>query len=177
MQKTKTVALCGIVSGMSLVAMMLTGVFPYAEYALPAFAGLLLVIVALESGFGAAGVCFAATAILAAILVPNRQAAVLFISFLGYYPLLKGKLEQQQNRIVEWICKVGLFNVAMVASYLVMTVILGMQEMTELVMNFEYGVLILVLAANVIFIIYDFGVSQAIGFYMQQIRTKIFRKM
>ena len=47
MSKSKQIAAGGIASSLCLLTIFLTGVFPFATYALPAIAGTLLVVVVL----------------------------------------------------------------------------------------------------------------------------------
>ena len=50
MKTSRKVALGGMVTALSLVLMFLTGVFPFATFALPGIAGLLLIMVVIEMG-------------------------------------------------------------------------------------------------------------------------------
>ena len=82
----------GLLAALSLVCMLLT-IFPFADYALPALAGVLLIPIVLESGVKWGFMVYAVVGILNAILTPSLEAKVLFIAFFGYYPVLKALIE------------------------------------------------------------------------------------
>ena len=52
---------------------------------------------------------FAVVAISVRIFVPDKQAALLYVIFFGYYPILKALIERLKIKIVQWvpeICRV-----------------------------------------------------------------------
>ena len=92
MKKSGRVALGGMMASLSLVV-MLAAYFPYVTYALPALAGCFLVIISIEINKKWAFVVYAAVGALS-FLVCEKEAAVLYIFFFGYYPILKAVFEQ-----------------------------------------------------------------------------------
>ena len=85
MKKSKRIALCGMLSALSLV-IMLVAYFPYLTYTLPALAGIMFAIVMVEIGPKWAWGSFVTTAILS-LLLCEKEAAVIFVAFFGsaYY--------------------------------------------------------------------------------------------
>ena len=57
MTRNNKVTLCGMVVALSAVLMLLTGVFPMMDFALPALAGVLLIAVVVELGVKWALLC------------------------------------------------------------------------------------------------------------------------
>ncbi|MEG2813418.1 MAG: hypothetical protein RSA79_02340, partial [Oscillospiraceae bacterium] len=124
--QTKKIAFGGMISALSLIMMLASAVFPMAEYTCPALAGIFLCVLVIEFGKKTATIAFLAVAILSIIIVPNKESAMLFCGFLGYYPILKSVLEShnlfnkksKQNinesfsppkklsRIIEWAPKI-----------------------------------------------------------------------
>ena len=94
MSKSKQIAAGGIASSLCLLLMFLTGVFPFATYALPAMAGTLLVVVVLELNRATAVMVYVSVSLLSLFIAPDKEAALVFIFFFGYYPILKGLIEQ-----------------------------------------------------------------------------------
>ena len=97
LNKTKKLALGSIITASGIILMLLTGVFPFAEYALPGIAGALMIILVTELGKGYSFLSFLAVAILSFILVPVKDSAVFYAAFLGWYPILKSKLESVKS--------------------------------------------------------------------------------
>lgn len=170
MKKSKRIALCGMLSALSLV-IMLVAYFPYLTYTLPALAGILFAIVMVEIGTKWAWGSFVTTAILA-LLLCEKEAAVIFVAFFGYYPILKANLERISIKIVEYIAKFILFNVAVVAAYLVIIYVFSI-PIENMGQFGQYTLLILLGMGNVVFIIYDFALSTAYQEYMVKLHPKV----
>lgn len=175
---TKSIAFGGVLSGLAVVLMFLTGIFPFAEYALPAMAGALLIIMVIEYGYRYALLCYFAVAVLSLLIGPNKEAAVLFAGFFGYYPILKGILERIKKRQIEWILKMTVFNAAVVLFYLVVVYLFGMTEVLEDFGMFgQWGIVVFWLAGNVVFILYDILLTRLIGMYFQYFKPKFLKKL
>ena len=109
-RKSYSTALGGIVASLAIVLMFFTGVFPFATYALPALAGLLMVVIVIDFDYKWALSVYAVVSILALLITPDREAAIMFIAFFGYYPTLKSIFEKLKSRVLEWILKFLVFN-------------------------------------------------------------------
>ena len=177
MKQSLRISLGGIVSCLSLVMMFFTGVFPFAEYALPAISGVLLTVLVIEFGFRSALIAFAAVSFLALVVTPNKEAVVLFIAFLGYYPIVKGKIETLRQKAVQWVVKFALFNAAAVVSYCVMIYVLGMSEVMQDFEMLKVGVWILLVLGNAVFFLYDIAVTRLISMYIFHIKPKYLSKI
>lgn len=179
MRKNKSassVAFGGIVSALAVLLMFFTGVFPFATYALPALAGLLLVVIVIDHGMKWAWCVYAAISALAILITPDREAAAMFVLFFGYYPILKSLLEQIRLRVVEYIVKFAIFNVAMVVAYLLIIYVLGIPDILEEFGELgKYGVWIMLGLGNVVFILYDITISRLVGIYTGWLKPKLFK--
>lgn len=171
---TKKIAFGGIICALSLVVMFLSTVFPMAEYTCPALAGIFLIALVLDFNKKTALLAYAAISLLSVFMLPNKEAAIIFVAFLGYYPILKSCLEQTKSRILEWILKISIFNVSIFISYFIIIHVFNMTALLNDMQGFaEYGVLILLALGNVAFIIYDFALTNLIGMYIQRIKPKL----
>ena len=168
------IALGGIVCTLSLLSMFLSGVFPFAEYTCPAVAGIILIVLVLEFGRKTAWIAYGAVSLLSLFITPNKESVMLFIVFLGYYPIAKSYFEQMKRRTTEWIAKFALFNLSCAAGYAVLIFVFNMQELlSEMSMGFAWGIFAFCFAANFVFLIYDFALSRLIILYQTLIRPKI----
>ena len=176
-QKTKPIAFGGVLSGLAVVLMFLTGIFPFAEYNLPAMAGALLIVMVIEYGYRNALLCFFSVAVLSLLIGPNKEAAVLFAGFFGYYPILKGILEKLKQRQVEWLLKLSVFNAAVAISYFVIIRLFGITEVPEDFGAFgKWGTAAFWLAGNGVFILYDIVLTRFIGIYYSYFKPRFFKK-
>ena len=167
----------GIASALCLLLMLLT-IIPIATYTMPALAGMVLIVVVIENGYSTAAMVYAAVSFLSLFICPDKEAAVLFVGFFGYYPILKGKLEKIRSRALEYAAKFLVFNIAVIASYLVIIYLFGLQGVLEDVGPLgQYSVLALLALGNVVFWIYDVALSRIITAYREVLRKKIFRRI
>ena len=92
MKNTKKITLCSMTAALSVVV-MLTSYFPYLTYAIPAVAGLFMMVTLIECGvsWGFAGYLSSAVII---FIVGEPEATVLYIMLFGYYPVLKSIIEK-----------------------------------------------------------------------------------
>lgn len=165
-QSTK-VALCGIISSVSVVLMFMTGLVPFLTYTLPAVSGALLAIIVIEINKKWATGAYIAISLLSLLIVADKEAAMFFVAFFGYYPIIKEVIESKLPKVLEWIVKLLLFNAAAVAAYMVIIYVFGIpfDEMEE---YGKYSVFLLLAMGNIIFILYDYCMTSLITLYYQR---------
>ncbi len=179
MKSTLHVAFCGMASALSVVLLFLTNFFPTATIALPALAGVLLMPVVVEIGIRWGWTVFAVCTLLSFFLMADKEAFFMYVLFFGYYPVLKALIEKYlHTRVLSWVLKLLVLNVAMAAD--VLLVIFVLQIPLESFFDFGlYTPVILAVAANIIFVIYDFALSGLVAVYWQRLHpmiAKTFRK-
>lgn len=174
-RNTSKTALGGIVAALSVTLMFLTAVIPTLTYALPAAAGVLLIVMVIDVGKKWAFGVYAAVSILALLLLPDKEAAVMYVFFFGHYPILKAILEEKCRGVLLWVFKFLLFNVSVVAAYLVILYVfqIPFEEMEEYGRFAVWGLLAL---GNVVFVVYDIALTRLVTVYMLKWR-KAFRKL
>ena len=123
---SKQMAVGGVFAALAVVIMNLGGLIPVATYTTPVLCMLLLKFVLLTCGKRIAWAWYAAVAILGLLMSPDKEAAAVFLC-LGYYPILKPKLDTMKGK---WLWKLLTFNVPMVALYSVLIRVLGVAEVT-----------------------------------------------
>ena len=176
-KKSTQVAMGGIASALCLLLMMMT-IIPIATYTMPALAGMVLIVVVIENGYSTAWMVYAAVAFLSMFICPDKEAAMLFLGFFGFYPIIKGKLEKLKSKLLEYLSKFGIFNIAMILNYMVIIYMFGMQEILEEVGPLgKYSLLVLLGLGNIVFFVYDLALSKIILAYKLVLRKKIFRRV
>ncbi len=172
MKKTKCITLCGLMAALASL-FMLTSYFPYLTIAIPAMAGLFVMVSVIELGAKWGILTYLASAVIV-FLIAEPEAKLLYILFFGYYPILKAVMERQKSRVLEYIVKFLIFNVAIVLTYSVFAGVFGI-ELGDFDDFGKYTVVILLTVANIVFIIYDKAVSQLAGFYMYRLHSIVKR--
>lgn len=176
-KKSTTVAMGGVSSALCLLCMFLTGVFPFATFALPAIAGMILISVVVENGYKVATTVYAAVSILSVFIVPDREAAMMFIGFFGYYSIIKGKIDKLKFKLIKLIVKFAIFNTAVIVVYTIIIYFFGMTDIIEEIPAFgEYSLLVMLLMGNVVFVVYDIALTRVATAYIYWFRPKFLRK-
>ena len=175
MKQSSKTALGGIVSALSVVLMLMTAVIPFMSYALPLIAGALLILMVIEINKSWAFIVYAAVSLLAVFVVPDKEAAVFYVAFFGYYPIIKSTLEKHLPRVVEWIVKFAIFNFAVIAAYFFTVKVLGI-PFDDIGEWGRYGMLVLLAVANVTFLVYDIMLTKLVTLYLYKFR-KSFKKI
>lgn len=173
LSNTSRTALGGIVAALSVVTMFLTAVIPTLTYALPAVAGVFLVLMVVDVGKKWALGVYAAVSILSLLILPDKEAAVMYVFFFGHYPIVKAVLEGTRlHGIVLWLVKLLVFNACVVLAYLVILYVfqLPFDELEEYGKWAAVGLLGL---GNVVFVIYDVAVSRLVTLYMLKLRRYV----
>ena len=156
--KTKNTAVCGLMTALSVVLMALTTLIPVFMYVIPIVTGLLVLFVsdAADKKWGA-GVYFS-TAFLSLLLITDKEAALTYALFFGYYPLIKDVIEKLP-RVLSWVLKLLIFNLAAVGIGVIGFYVFGVSgdEYNEFG---KYTIPILLAMANVAFLLYDFCLTK-----------------
>ncbi len=177
-RKSSQVAMGGLAAALCLLLMFMTGMIPFATYALPALAGVVLIAVVAENGYKTALVVYAAVALLFIVVVPDREAALMFIFFFGYYPVIKGQIEKLQFAPLRLLVKYLLFNLSMVLAYLIIIHVLGIAEILDDLGDFgKYSPYIILGLGNVVFAVYDYALTNIIYVYHHWFRVKFLGRM
>ncbi len=177
MKKSSKVALCGMIAALCTLLMFMTGVFPFATYAMPALAGLLMVAVAVETGASWAFTLYAAVSILSFLLTPDKEAMLMFVMFFGHYPITKFWLEKIKFKPLSWLCKILSFNFCIVLAYLLVIFVFQMPDiLTEFGDFGKYSVIVMLGLGNLLFFVYDFALTQIMSVYIYVFRPKFLRR-
>jgi hypothetical protein len=171
LRQTGKVALGGVLGALSLTFMLLT-FFPFGTYALPAISGAVLIPFVIEINASSGWLVYAAVAILSLFISPDMEAKLLFISFFGYYPILKSLLERLKKRWLEWLLKITVFNVAIITSYFLLLFVFGL-DADEIVQSGKYFVYGIIAAGNFVFIIYDMALTNVISLYLRTLHPRV----
>lgn len=163
MKLSQRITFCGALCALALVILLAT-VFPFVTYALAALAGIVLVPATLELGWRYGVISYAITAVLAALMTPDMEAKMLFILFLGYYPSVRIRLSLMFNRVLSWVLKETIFNVAIVSGYCIMLWGIGLPEDALTIAGIHLPIVFWIVA-NAVFVIYDIALDRVTALY------------
>ena len=128
-QASRDLALCGVLCALAVAIMAMGTILPVATYCAPVLASMTLLPVLVLCGEKLSWAMFFASAMLSLLLAPDKEAAAIFLA-LGYYPIVKPKLDQKP-KIRRWVGKFLLFNVSILAVYAVLLFVLRLDALRE----------------------------------------------
>lgn len=168
------VALGGIVSALCLVSMFLTGVIPVLSLVLPMISGVLMLIIKEEVSTSWSFLTYTAVSLLSLFVTFDKESSIMFIFIFGLYPILKNFFDKIKPLILRVLCKLIYYNVFVTIAFQITFVIFGMQELAdEMNQYFEHGMLVLLIATNPVFLMYDYSLSGFEQFYYRVLKPKI----
>lgn len=104
---SRRIALCGLLTALAVVVMILAGAMGLGTYAGPVLAMVALLPVLEEYGIKSAVCTYIAAALLGLLLVPEPELAWVYTAF-GWYPLLRPQLERISSRLLRSLLKLAL---------------------------------------------------------------------
>ena len=171
-RKTHELALAGMLCALAVALLWLGGFMPLATYGWPILASFTLVIEREECKRGYAWCCFAASAVFGLLLCADKEAALVFL-FLGYYPLLKPRLDAICAKIPRFFAKLALCAVTMGAMY---ALILFVFQLDAVVQEFNATAPWLLWATAtlglLLFFVYDLALARLTAVYFVRKRGK-----
>lgn len=177
MKKNNRLALGGVMTALGIVLMLLTGVIPMMDFALPAAAGVLLIPVVVEAGYKYAWICFGATAFLSFMVAPSKECAMYYIGLLGFYPIVKSLVEQKGRLLWEALVKLLVFNVCLAGMAISALFLFRFPGYDELLQEAWWMIAAGIVGLNFIFGIYDVALTSLITGYMKWFRPKYIQKL
>lgn len=167
----KELALGGMFTALGVVLLCLGGVVPLALYACPILASAALLPVRERCSGRVAWSCYAAIAILGMLLGPDKEAASLFV-FLGYYPLVKPRLDAIRSRVLRLSAKLLLAILAVGADYSFLLFVLHLNAVTQELAETAPAVLWATCALGLaLFLLYDLTLARLTRLYRRRRRA------
>ena len=170
MKNTSKITLSAVMASLA-TAFMLLSYFPYLTYAIPAISGLFIMVIVIEVNKKWAVMAYITASILV-LLLAEPESGLLFVSFFGYYPVLKASIDSMRKPVLEWAVKIAVFNIAVIAVYALFAKAFGI-SLEDFGTLGKYGAFILLGMGNIVFIFYDVAVSRMAMVYMNMLHSKI----
>ena len=162
--KSKQMALCGLLTALAVVVMILAGAIGIGTFAGPVLE---------EYGSKAAAVTYAAAAVLGLLLVPEPELAMVYAAF-GWYPILRPRLDRLlPSRPLRMLVKLALSTAVILLLYGVLLRLLGMTA--DLLGASSLFNLTLLVMGDVIFLLTDRALERLAVLWHRNLRKRFFR--
>lgn len=171
------IALCGVLSALSVVVLLVGNVLQIGTYAAPMLASFLLIPVLEDYGKKYALLLYAVVSLLSLFLVPDKELVLFYVLVLGYYPVLRVRLNNIRRGVLRWMAKFGCFNAAVVVMYALLIVVLAPPELVQEFAAEGTPMLLALLAlGNLSFWLCDRALTAITPLYRQRIAPKLKKK-
>lgn len=157
-RKTFLTALCGLLTALSVVIMLPTLIIPIFTYLSPMIAGIVMCLVMyVADKKWALGVYFAVSAV-SLIILTDKEAALMYVTLFGYYPLIK-PVTEKCKKPVTILLKALLFNGSFVLTALCAVYIFSVPE-EEYTEFGKFAVPLFLVLTNTAMFLYDFALTK-----------------
>ena len=171
MKKTSKIALSAVFAALSVALMALVSIIPNLELALPAISGLFVAVIVIEVDKKWALGVWAAVSVLSLIVVPNKEAAIIYAVFSAIIrcsnPCSRAKRRAQSS-----ILGVLTFSVVMSLSYFLMVKFMGIDPDLPDFLG-KWAIPAIALLGIIAFLLYDYALSKLITFYCLRLSSKL----
>jgi len=175
-KKTSKTALGGIIAALSLTLLFSVSIVPFFSYALPATAAALLIPIIIEINYKWAFGVYFSVSLLGIFIVPEKEVAVMYLSFFGYYVILKFIIEKRIKGIFAWFIKLVIFNLSTFLAYVVMMKFMGV-EVDEVEKFGIIAIPLLLLFGSFAFVLYDIALTRVIILYIKRFKKHVERML
>lgn len=171
------IALCGVLSALSVVVLLVGNVLQIGTYAAPMLASFLLIPVLEDYGKKYALLLYAVVSLLSLFLVPDKELVLFYVLVLGYYPVLRVRLNNIRRGVLRWMAKFGCFNAAVIVMYALLIVVLAPPELVQEFAAEGTPMLLALLAlGNLSFWLCDRALTAITPLYRQRIAPRLKKK-
>lgn len=176
MRESSKAALCGIVCALAVVVMMFTYLSPFLVYTAPPFAGLLLLLIVNEVSTPRALGAYFAVSLLSIFLIADKEAAVFFSLFFGYFPILRVFLDRKiKNRVIKNIIKVFVFNVSLFLSVTISMYVFNI-DYSDFAEGGKFAIISFWFLMNIVLVVFDVLIGRLQVLYFLKIQKR-FRRL
>lgn len=164
MRKSVKAAVAGLSTAVSVAVLFSSGFFYVFTYIAPMVVGML--VCALKKTFSAStSLCvYVSTSILSLILVPDKESALVFILFFGYYPIIKDSLEKIRPKFLSVILKFIVFNISLFLTELISVYVFNIPFFEDGVFSASMLAVFTILM-NIVFVLNDIMLTAFLRIY------------
>ena len=170
MKKSKQIALCAMLAALSITLMFLGSIIWAFTYIAPLVSSIIMIIICDTANRKNALITYAAISIISAIFLPDKECALTYVFFFGYYVIIREYLQKIRPKALSILIKALIYNIGIISSQLILVYVFGIP--------FDgfwgiWGIVILILVANLVFFIYELMLSRVITLYEIKYKNRV----
>ena len=163
---TRRLAVSAVMAALGVVFLFLGSLVQVLDLSMAAIVSLFVVFAVIEIRGPYPFLIYAVTSALSLLLLPTKTPALVYVLFVGYYPMVKSVLEGHLPRAAAWVVKVLIFCAGAAAAVFVAGKILLM-DLSWLFVNWWVFLLLVP-----IFLLYDIALTRLISGYVNRWHTR-----
>lgn len=163
--KTFSLTLGALLGAIGLIFLYGSSLVPSGQWAMAALAGIVNALAVIALGLKGGFTVYAVVGLLGLVLMPDKRNVLLYLLFFGLYPMVKSLLERLKNKIWSWAGKFFFFDLVL-CLFVFGLGTLFLPLLPGLLRERTWAVL---LAGNVVFLVYDLGFSRLAGIFMARL--------
>lgn len=171
---TRKMAFASIMTALTVVCLYGSVFLPTGKIALLAMTSLCVLVTHAECGTKFSLIQYLASALIGSLLVPFKSQIIIFIVFIGYYPIIKSYMEHIDKRWLELLVKILFFNAILIVAYFALKYFLLTYIDLGTIFNLVFSHLIaVVIVAEIVFVLYDYMLSILASYYITVIQKRL----
>ena len=155
-----------MLSALGVVILYLGAIVEVLDLSLAALVPIFVIYVAIELGGPWPWLVYGVTGLLAWLLLPQKFGAVVYLGFMGWYPMVKQWAERHLPRLLSLVVKLAAFQVVLLVAY-------GCVRVFSVDLSLGVKLGYAALFANVTFLLYDFVLTRFITLYIYRWRRRL----
>lgn len=171
MKNSIKTAMCGVITALSVALMFLGGIMFVFVYIMPMLTSVFMIMLKKTFSTSGAVITYISTSILSLMLVPEKECALMYVLFFGYYPIIYHLLERIKLTPLKWFAKLVVFNVSLLSVQLLLIYAFRIPFLSE-----GEGIAVIIIFAvlmNILFIIYDYTIKMLWILYERKLESRI----
>lgn len=165
--KARVITIAAAMTALSAVVLYVASIMPVEKLGLIAVTTLFGIAAVIEGKLKAGLFVYVGTVLLSVLFLQNKAILLSYVFLFGYYPLIKSLAERLKNKVFSWLLKLAVFNLALSIQWFLFGQLIFTQSVQQL------GTPLVYVAGNVAFVLFDFGLTRLIGFYIGRISKQL----
>ncbi|MBQ3553733.1 MAG: hypothetical protein IJA08_03550 [Clostridia bacterium] len=169
----KKMAFSAIMMALAVLCLFGASTLPSAKISVLALTSVFGTVCVAEYGAKYGMIHYVGVSLLSLLLIPKKMMVIIYLLFIGYYPIVKMYVERLNKRWLEWILKLLIFNLFLVLAFFVFRTFFLPSLESILAKIAVYYLPAVVVLLEAVFVIYDYVLSYIISYYYQVLQAKI----
>ena len=162
--KAKDLALGGILTSLTIIVLFINILIPINTFAILTISSCFVPIAIIRSNVRVGIFVYIASSIIGFFLVP-LDIMIPYILYFGIYGLVKFYIEKLRNIPLEILLKLSFSNIMLILGYILFTKFIAP-------INLNIPIWILIILAQIAFLIFDYALTLIITFYISKFHNK-----